>query len=306
MPKEKSCRQGFTLIEMSIVLVVIGLIIGGILVGQDLIKAAAVRSQISQIEKYNTAVHAFQNKYGYLPGDMIAAYASQFGLVTRCTFGSSGNEGDGDGNGIIEGNGNTWNNCGLGHGGCCIQMGETMMFWGDLALAGLIEGHYETTDGQSQFNNGSNGYSSPNGLLPPASIGATNSVYVYSDGSSSGHPGSNNYFGISVVTTGNSGGNNAFGTQVGLTVSQAYNIDKKMDDGSPESGKVIAQFVNGNVTASHYWVQGDGGPTDTTTAITPSTITCYDNEGNGTNAKAYSMSAANGSGVNCALSFQFQ
>ena len=55
---------GFTLIELSIVLVIIGLIIGGVLVGRDLIAAAQVRAQISQIEKYQTAVNTFRGKYG--------------------------------------------------------------------------------------------------------------------------------------------------------------------------------------------------------------------------------------------------
>src|ERR1700678_1068516 len=75
--------SGFTLIELSIVLVIIGLIIGGILTGQDLIKAAEARAQISQIEKYQTAVNAFYNKYGYLPGDIPNPYASQFGFQSR-------------------------------------------------------------------------------------------------------------------------------------------------------------------------------------------------------------------------------
>lgn len=44
-------QSGFTLIELSIVLVIIGLIVGGVLVGRDLIKAAEVRAQVSQIEK---------------------------------------------------------------------------------------------------------------------------------------------------------------------------------------------------------------------------------------------------------------
>jgi prepilin-type N-terminal cleavage/methylation domain-containing protein len=54
---------GFTLIEMSIVLVVIGLIVGAIMVGQNLIAAAAIRAQITQIEKYNSAVNTFRGKY---------------------------------------------------------------------------------------------------------------------------------------------------------------------------------------------------------------------------------------------------
>ena len=50
-------KSGFTLIELSIVLVIIGLIIGGILVGRDLINASAIRAQISQIDKYQQAAN---------------------------------------------------------------------------------------------------------------------------------------------------------------------------------------------------------------------------------------------------------
>jgi prepilin-type N-terminal cleavage/methylation domain-containing protein len=83
MRKSAAQNQGFTLIELSIVLVIIGLIVGGVLVGQNLIAAAAVRAQISQIEKYQTAANAFRGKYGYLPGDIPNPYATQFGFQSR-------------------------------------------------------------------------------------------------------------------------------------------------------------------------------------------------------------------------------
>ena len=76
-------KAGFTLIEMSIVLVIIGLIVGGVLVGQDLIRAAAVRAQVSQMEKYNSAVNTFREKTGYLPGDIPDPTASEFGFQAR-------------------------------------------------------------------------------------------------------------------------------------------------------------------------------------------------------------------------------
>src|ERR1700735_2843794 len=83
LPDKYAIKSGFTLIELSIVLVIIGLIVGGILTGQSLIDAAAQREQIAQIEKYNTAVRTFQGKYGYLPGDIPNPYASNFGFQSR-------------------------------------------------------------------------------------------------------------------------------------------------------------------------------------------------------------------------------
>jgi len=241
---------------------------------------------------------------------MLAVYASQFGLVKRCTGGSQGNEGDGDGNGVIEGNGGLGSNCGHGDGGCCYQGGETEMFWGDLAIAGFVEGAYKVQasgDFDWQFNSGTNGYSNPSIAFPYASIGNSNSVYVFSDGATQGGTGSYNYFGISVVTNGNSASYYKFDTQPGLSVSQAYNIDKKMDDGLPETGYVTAQYVNTQSGyASHVWVQADGGPTDTITAITPSSTTCYDNGGSGATPRTYSLGSNGGSTPSCALSFRFQ
>src|ERR1017187_6744999 len=99
-------NRGFTLIELSIVLVVIGLIVGGVLVGQDLIKAAQVRAEVTQLEKFNSAVNTFRVKYAYLPGDIPDPDASRFGFQAR----GSG-EGMGDGNGIIEGNWCNTNTC---------------------------------------------------------------------------------------------------------------------------------------------------------------------------------------------------
>ena len=82
LPSSKSPydKKGFTLIELSIVLVIIGLIAGGVLIGRDLINAAAIRAQISQIEKIQTAVNTFRGKFNALPGDMGTAIANQFGF----------------------------------------------------------------------------------------------------------------------------------------------------------------------------------------------------------------------------------
>ena len=91
-------KHGFTLIELSIVLVIIGLVTGSVLVGRDLIRASEVRAQITQIEKYQTAVNTFKGKYGYLPGDIPDPAASDYGFIARGQY-----PGEGDGDGYVEG-----------------------------------------------------------------------------------------------------------------------------------------------------------------------------------------------------------
>jgi hypothetical protein len=74
---------------------------------------------------------------------------------------------------------------------------------------------------------------------------------------------------------------------VGLTVSQAYNIDNKIDDGLPQSGNVTAIYTNG--LAPHIVTSGGNS------------ASCYD-----TTTSTYSTTINNGSGGNCALSFKMQ
>lgn len=62
-------KKGFTLVELSIVLVIIGLLIGGILVGQSLINAAKTRAMISNFQQYEVAVQQFGVKFKQMPGD---------------------------------------------------------------------------------------------------------------------------------------------------------------------------------------------------------------------------------------------
>lgn len=116
-------QKGFTLVELSIVLVIIGLIVGGVLVGQDLIKAAEVRATVSQYEKYMSAVNTFQGKYGQLPGDINKA-------VTYGLGGSNGNSNglleDADADGTI----NSTN-------------GEITDFWLHMSTAGLLDGNFD-------------------------------------------------------------------------------------------------------------------------------------------------------------------
>lgn len=304
-------RAGFTLIEMSIVLVIIGLIIGGVLVGRDLINAAAVRAQISQIETYQTAVNTFRGKYGYLPGDIPDPVASQYGFQARGQY-----AGEGDGNGVIEGI--VFNGLG-GNTGTVEGAGETVVFWEDLSKAGLIDGGFNTGLETSIVSL----VSGPGvGLyFPPAKIGEGNYIYAYSGGISPNGGGVNansqNYFELASVSGTASGGEIVASS--GLTVAQAQNIDIKVDDGLPQSGKVMALLVtqvgSGNNPNYVYWsangssagagstFMGGGGPT--TAATAGSATTCFDN-GGVIRIQNYSMGQNGGAGINCALSFQFE
>ena len=109
--------SGFSLVELSIVLVILGLLVGGVLTGQSLIRAAELRSVTTEYGKYSTAIRAFKDKYFALPGDMTNAIAF-WGPAPDCadtatTAGTGTQTCNGDGNNNIyagkEGSfGNIW------------------------------------------------------------------------------------------------------------------------------------------------------------------------------------------------------
>ncbi len=88
-------HKGFTLIEVAIVLVIVGLLLGGVLKGQELINAARVRSYASQLDGIKIAYLGFFDRYRAMPGDLPTAIANAqiIGSPGGCTGGTGCNNG---------------------------------------------------------------------------------------------------------------------------------------------------------------------------------------------------------------------
>lgn len=202
---------GFTLIEMSIVLVIIGLIVGGILVGNEMIKAAGMRRIISQIESYSTAVQVFRGKYNNYPGD---------GLEVSSFFPGAVN---GNGNGRLECNNTGDPSLDIGLSACTFSQ-EYARFWIHLSEASLIEGKYDGSPvaglgfPTTADHRGIIAYYEPATLLPGEhrfAVGARQRLQ-----------------GVLYDATG--------GIIPTFSYLDAGAMDRKFDDGMPRTGKITA------------------------------------------------------------------
>ncbi len=103
-----SKKKGFTLIELSIVLVIIGLIIGGVLMGRDLMNAAKTRSAAAQLQQFQSIFNTFKLKYNCEAGDCpnASTFFGDYMVGTSCTSMTNGS-GNGNGNGKIDDGGSS-------------------------------------------------------------------------------------------------------------------------------------------------------------------------------------------------------
>jgi prepilin-type N-terminal cleavage/methylation domain-containing protein len=121
----RKLQQGFTLVEIAIVLVIIGLLLGGILKGQEMITQAKIKNVIADMSGVSAAMYGYQDRYRALPGD-------DKGAATRWTTGVAAANGDG----VIEG---TYT---------AASPAETAEYWRHLRLAGFVGG----TGAEQPFN----------------------------------------------------------------------------------------------------------------------------------------------------------
>lgn len=125
-------RKGFTLIEMSVVLVIIGLIVGGILAGKSIIRTSQLQTVIKDVANYQGAVSQFKQKYNALPGDIPNA-TSFWGTGTITNGCNSGTNATCNGNG----DGQITLNSSSPY--------EQFLVWQHLAYGGFITGTYSAT-----------------------------------------------------------------------------------------------------------------------------------------------------------------
>jgi prepilin-type N-terminal cleavage/methylation domain-containing protein len=141
-------QAGFTLVEIAIVMVIIGLLLGGVLKGQEIITNAKIKKLENDYQGVTAAIYSYQDRYRALPGDDSRA-DDRFGSVAA-----------GDGNGKVKGNFNS-----------TTDTEESRLFWLHLRNAGLVAGATDEPQQPPNAFNGVTGVSSENGAgLPPGAL----------------------------------------------------------------------------------------------------------------------------------------
>lgn len=196
-------QSGFTLVELAIALMVIGLLIGGVLKGQELIENARVTAFVRQIKAYDTAVMVFRNTYSSLPGDIKRPTRIPNCSADLC---------------IVPGNGN----------GRIVETDvsptgtETYNFFVHLSKAGMIQGPDGGTAAQMATVRSSGSTSTSYDLFVPTL------------------PYDTTRFNVVYITFGNVNGirDGNYYYMIGLTDRAKDQVDTKIDDGSACKGEM--------------------------------------------------------------------
>jgi len=147
----KKSQKGFTLVEIAIVLVIIGLLLGGILKGQEMITQAKIKNVIADVTGVSAAMYGYQDRYRALPGDDKGA-GRWSGVVPPASAG----------NGVIE-----------GVYGSANAADESRLFWDHLRRAGFVGGQgtenpFNAVSGKMGVQTGDGSSATPPGVLGTA------------------------------------------------------------------------------------------------------------------------------------------
>ncbi|HIJ62934.1 MAG TPA: prepilin-type N-terminal cleavage/methylation domain-containing protein [Rhodospirillaceae bacterium] len=233
-PGSHDDQQGFTLIEMSIVLVIIGLIVGGIIKGQEVVANGRLKTQVAQIDAVKSAVYSFQDKFSFLPGDFKA------NAVLGTVIGLDGNQ-----DGYVAGS----TGSAIVDDAAAVQ--EMSNAWAQLQAAGLLQGIQQTSTGSTTY-------------LYPAKIPADFLWFGYFSTGPTGTLTTTNQVRIQ------SNGDITNKASPALRTPDAQSIDVKYDDGLPFQGSIMVS-ANTNTNCSGtgvnaaYSVGGAGTATSVST-----------------------------------------
>jgi prepilin-type N-terminal cleavage/methylation domain-containing protein len=174
----KSHQKGFTLVEIAIVLVIIGLLLGGVLKGQELINSAKVKNMVNDFRTTSALIYGYQDRFKSFPGDQTQIQLDAnfgAGVATACAPVAAGQ--CTHNNGRLDGD---WNSA--------AASAETFIFWQHVRLANLATGATNVADPNYPPRNADGGRLGvesgidQNGAAVPFISGMRGSAYVCSDG----------------------------------------------------------------------------------------------------------------------------
>ena len=231
--------KGFTLVELSIVILIISLLAGGVIVGQSLLRSSELRAAVSESARYKQVIKEFQDKYMALPGDFAGATSIFGGSAGTCpaTYAAPITSGtcNGDGDGLITVNSSS------------TRVDEQFLAWQHLAKAQMIEGSFTGATGSAGgARDRIPGTNVPQSKLKAAGWGLISVTLTDIAGGYTAVP----Y--TAPDTPPNHvlwlGGRSASATADSvahvLTTEEAIDIDSKIDNGLPASGMVVSQSVS--------------------------------------------------------------
>ncbi len=282
--KDKNRQSGFTLVELAIVFIILGLFIAGVIKGAELIENARATSISAQIKTYQSAITSFRDTYGALPGDMRDATQRINGCdaTNNCT--------NGDGNQMI-GIAGRYNQVILN----TVTDDETLLFWKHLVLANLISG--VSPDARSTFVSCAPNCSPEFGATHPRTPFGGGFYLTSSIGVKNGEPtapflSGGIYFLAANMTRFIPGPSSTVSLQPKqlFSPSQAQRVDTKMDDGFPQgtAGRVIATPINRGVLKCANVPGGIPGTTSSP-PTSPPALGDYSPSGQNLNAKTCAL-----------------